>query len=213
MRNRDAAEGDAAEGLGFARRMTAFPLAAALLLVVSSARGDDATDLLFLYADETPGGGYGGAGWLHAPGGLDRTGPVFSAEAGRSFEYEARVAAMAGWRLAWGRTITTVLGGLEAGSTIRPVASVDVWLDDAGWMATARAQVTPDYMSWRAAVGWKAGDGLPWFGPELSSTGDERTRFGAHATGVRLPWRFEARASAGWSAGGTYGELSLWRRF
>lgn len=38
-------------------------------------------------------------------------------------------------------------------------------------------------------------------------------RLGEHATGVALPGGFEARVSAGWSAGGAYGKLSLWRRF
>jgi hypothetical protein len=188
-------------------------LAATLLLLSAPpATAGEATGLLFLSAEAPPGGGYGGIGWMAAPLGLDRSGPVLSVEAGRSLAGRWGMSAMAGWRLSRGRVTATVLGGAEVGGSARPKASADVWWDDAGWMATARAQATPDYLSWRAAAGLRPAEGMPWIGPELSSTGGG-LRLGAHATGVALPGGFEARVSAGWSAGGAYGELSLWRRF
>ena len=79
-------------------------------------------------------------------------------------------------------------------------------------MASARAHVTPDYWSGRAAFGFRPQPGLPWFGPEIAS--DAGTlRYGAHATAIALPGGIGARVSAGGSSLGAYGELSLWRRF
>lgn len=156
--------------------------------------------------------GYGGLGWLMAPAGLDRSGPAVSVEIGRSLAREMRVAAVAGWRVTAHRITMTLLGGLEAGRTVRPVASADVWWNERQWMATGRLQATNDYTSWRLAAGYKAADDLPWIGPEISSAGDE-PRFGAHVTAIRLPGGVEARVSAGWSYRDRFGELSLWRRF
>ncbi|MBB3810011.1 hypothetical protein FHS81_002099 [Pseudochelatococcus contaminans] len=175
-------------------------------------RAGDARHLMYASVDATADGGYGGIGWMMAPNGLDHSGPVFSAETGRSLTPENRAAAMAGWRVSTHKTIVTLLGGFEAATTLRPVASADVWWDNAGWMATGRVQATTDYASWRIAIGRKASERLPWIGPEVSSAGEE-SRFGAHVTAIRLPAGVEARASAGWSKRGAFGELSLWRRF
>lgn len=135
-----------------------------------------------------------------------------SVEIGRSLAREMRVAAIAGWRLSANRMTVTVLGGFEAGKTLRLVASADMWWNEAEWMATARVQATRDYTSWRLAAGYKAADNLPWIGPEISSAGEE-PRFGAHITAIRLPAGVEARISAGLSNKDMFGELSLWRRF
>lgn len=185
-------------------------LAAALLLLSAPpATAGEATGLLFLSAEAPPGGGYGGIGWMAAPLGLDRSGPVWSVEAGRSLARGWGMSAMAGWRLSRGRVTATVLGGAEVGGSARAKASADVWWDDAGWMAQARLQATPDYAAWRLAAGWRPSDGMPWVGPEVG----DGLRVGAHATGIRLGLGVEARASAGWQGRGAYGELSLWRRF
>lgn len=175
-------------------------------------RGDDSTHLLFASADASSEAGYGGVGWLMAPGGLDRSGPVVSVEFGRSLARELRVAAVVGWRVSAHRITATLLGGFEAGTNIRPVASADVWWDDAEWMAAGRFQATNDYTSWRLATGFRGADDLPWIGPEISSAGEE-PRFGAHLTAIKLPAGMEARISTGWSRRDVFGELSLWRRF
>ncbi len=196
---------------GAIRRVGCFVVAALPLAAAPGVAGE-ATDLFTLYAETAPGGAYGGSGWMTAPRGLDASGPVLSIEVGRSLGDAWGGSALGGWRLSSGRVIATALGGVEIGRSVRPKASADLWWDDAGWMATARAQATPAAAAWRVATGWKPMESLPWLGPELSSVGDG-LRIGAHATGVGLPGGFEARTSAGWSAEGGYAEISLWRRF
>lgn len=192
--------------------MRAVPLAICCLLVPASAPAGDATDLLFFSADLHRGEGYGGAGWMHAPSGLDADGLVFAAEIGRPYGGDPRAAALAGLRFVSGRVIATGLAGIEAGPEVRPVASADLWWDEAGLMASARVQASPAYVSARAAFGWRPLESWPWLGPEFGWA-DQAPRLGLHATGLRLPYGFEARTSAGWLPGGAYGEVSLWRRF
>lgn len=182
------------------------------LATASTAVADNSTSLLFMSFEGARDARYAGVGWIEAPRGLDNSGPVFLVELGAGDEWRSHGSAMAGWRHISGRTVTTLLGGVEVGSRIRPKASADIWWDDAGWMATARAEATTDHESIRLAAGWRSEQVLPWVGPEVSYKNDE-FRFGAHATGIQLPASFEARASSGWSAGNVYGDLSLWRRF
>lgn len=183
-----------------------------LLTTSTEAFADGATSLLFLSLEGARDAGYAGAGWMEAPRGLASSGPVFLVELGIGEGSQSRGTAMAGWRFSSGRTVATLLGGIEAGTRMRPKASADLWWDDAGWMATARSEATPDNASWRAAGGWRSEEKLPWIGPEISYKNDG-LRLGAHATGLQLPGSFEARASSGWAGGDAYGELSLWRRF
>ena len=189
-------------------------LASVLLCLTTSATAfaDSATGLLFISLEGSHESRYGGVGWMEAPRGLDTSGPVFLVELGIAQNSRSHGATMAGWRHASGRITTTLLGGIEFGSKVRPKASADIWWDDGGWMATTRGEATSDDASWRGAVGWRGVETLPWVGPEVGYKDDE-FRFGAHATGIKLPVSFEARASTGWSAGHAYGELSLWRRF
>ncbi len=189
-------------------------LASLLLYLTTSslAFADSPTGLLFLSLEGAQNSRYGGIGWMEAPRGLDNSGPILLVELGAAQGWRSHGAAMAGWRHASGRTTTTLLGGVEFSAKLRPTASAGIWWDDAGWMATTRAEATTDDASWRGAVGWRSVETLPWAGPEVSYKDDE-FRFGAHATGIKLPVGFEARTSTGWSAGNVYGELSVWRRF
>jgi Cellulose biosynthesis protein BcsS len=186
-----------------------------------SAQGDQATDLLFFSADLMSERNYAGVGWLHAAYGLDLSGPVFSAELGRTQWNSADGQVAVGWRFVESRVWLTLLGGVEAVSqsapSIKPVGSVDFWWEpSAGWMASAQVQAATDYVSWRVAVGLKAQEDWPWIGPEARSSASA-PRLGAHATGLELPGGLEARVSAGisWRRDyvGPYGELSVWRRF
>ncbi|MGO8800298.1 MAG: cellulose biosynthesis protein BcsS [Roseiarcus sp.] len=185
------------------------------------ARAEDATDLLFFSGDLMTARSYGGVGWLHAASGLDFSGPVFSAELGRPEISLGYGQATAGWRFVQSGVWVTLLAGVELDPenvpVLSPLASADLWWEPVkGWMTTAQVQATPEYVSWRAAVGLKPADGWPWIGPEAGSNAGE-PRVGLHATGLRLPGGFEARVSAGvaWWCGrsGPYGELSVWRRF
>jgi Cellulose biosynthesis protein BcsS len=198
-------------------------LLCALTLVASSplAWGDEATDLLFFSGDLMARRDYAGIGWLHAASGLDLSGPVFSAELGRQQDGAAYGQAVAGWRFVAYGVWATVMGGAEIEPNFapawRPLASADLWWEPApAWMAAAQFQATPDYVSWRVAVGLKPAENWPWIGPEAGASATE-PRAGLHVTGLRLAGGFEARVSAGisWQCGqsGRYGELSIWRRF
>jgi hypothetical protein len=204
------------------RRLSpAFSCGVALLASVRVACADGPTDLLFFSGDLMSARSYGGVGWLHAASGLDFSGPVFSAELGRPELSLGYGQAAAGWRIVQSGVWITLLGGVEYdpqyAPPIRPLASGDLWWEPArGWMTTAQVQATPEYVSWRVAVGLKPADNWPWIGPEAGSNAGE-PRVGVHATGLRLIGGFEARVSAGvsWWCGraGPYGELSVWRRF
>jgi hypothetical protein len=203
------------------RRGLAFSCVAALLAAVPAARAEGPTDLLFFSADLMSARGYGGAGWLHAASGLDFSGPVFSLEAGRPEIGAGYGQAAAGWRFVQSGVWVTVLAGVEVdpenAPALNPLASADLWWEPAkGWMTSAQVQATPEYVSWRVAVGVKPVESWPWIGPEVGSSAGE-PQVGLHATGLRLPDDFEARVSAGvaWWCGraGPYGELSVWRRF
>jgi hypothetical protein len=204
------------------RRLSpAFSWGVALLASVRVACADGPTDLLLFSGDLMSARSYGGVGWLHAASGLDFSGPVFSAELGRPELSLGYGQAAAGWRIVQSGVWVTLLGGVEYdpqyAPPIRPLASGDLWWEPArGWMTTAQVQATPEYVSWRVAVGLKPADGWPWIGPEAGSNAGE-PRVGVHATGLRLAGDFEARVSAGvsWRCGrpGPYGELSVWRRF
>ncbi len=203
------------------RRGVAFSCVAALLASVPIARADGPTDLLFFSADLMSARDYGGAGWLHAASGLDFSGPVFSAELGRPEIGMGYGQAAAGWRFVQSGVWITVLAGVEVdpenAPALSPLTSADLWWEPAkGWMTSAQIQATPNYVSWRAAVGLKPAENWPWIGPEIGSSAGE-PQVGLHATGLRLPDGFEARVSAGvaWWCGrpGPYGELSVWRRF
>ena len=176
------------------------------LAAIPANAGD--SDLLFVSISSD----YLGAGWMRAPRGLDRTGPVFGAEVGTSMEGTPWVLAAAGWRLVEGRLVATLTAGAEAGEVVRPLAVADLWWDEGRFMATARAKATPDYADWRVAAGLRPDAGWPWLGLELSAH-DGPLRVGFHVTGVDLPGGTKARVSAGLVEDGVYGELSLWRRF
>jgi hypothetical protein len=185
------------------------------------AQSDEPTDLLFFSADLMSQRSYAGAGWLHAVRGLDFSGPVFSAELGRSQWNSADGQVAWGWRFVDHGVWLTLLGGVEAVSqstpSAKPVGSVDFWWEPShNWMASAQIQAAPDYLSWRTAIGVKMREDGPWVGPEAGSSANE-PRFGVHVTGIEFSDGFEARASAGisWRCDfvGPYGELSIWRRF
>jgi Cellulose biosynthesis protein BcsS len=193
----------------------------ALMASSPSAWSDEATDLLFFSGDLMARRDYAGVGWLHAASGLDFSGPVLSAELGRQQDGAAYGQAMAGWRFVAYGVSATFMGGAEIepeyAPVWRPLASADLWWEPApAWMAAALFQATPDYVSWRLAVGLKPAENWPWVGPEAGASAEE-PRVGLHVTGVRLAGGFEARASVGisWQCGqtGPYGELSIWRRF
>lgn len=203
------------------RLRLAFSCVLALLASVAVARGEGATDLLFFSGDLMSARSYGGVGWLHAASGLDFSGPVFSVELGRPELGLADGQVAAGWRFSQSRVWITLLAGAEVdpeyAPAVRPLASADLWWEPAtGWMTAAQIQATPDYVSWRLAVGLKPAENWPWIGPEAGSSASE-PRVGLHATGLRLAGGFEARASAGvsWQCRrpDPYGELSVWRRF
>jgi hypothetical protein len=204
------------------RRLSpAFSCVVALLASVRVACADGATDLLFFSGDLMSERSYGGVGWLHAASGLDFSGPVFSVELGRPELSLGYGQAAAGWRFVNSGVWVTLLAGVEVdpdnAPVLSPLASADLWWEPAkGWMTAAQIQATPDYVSWRVAVGLKPVDNWPWIGPEAGSNAGE-PRVGLHATGLRLTGGFEARVSAGvsWWGGrpGPYGELSVWRRF
>ena len=200
---------------------SAFARVLVLVASISAARGDEASDLLFFSGDLMSGRSFAGLGWLHAASGLDLSGPVFAAELGRQQVNLAYGQAAAGWRFSQSGAILTILGGAELAPdnapAVRPLASADLWWEPAsGWMASAQAQVTTAYLSWRVAPGVRLAENWPWIGPEAAaSTGELRA--GVHATGIRLGGGFEARASVGVSwwrrQPGPYGELAVWRRF
>ena len=203
------------------RRGVAFSCGVALFAWVSVAQADGPTDLLYFSGELMSARSYGGVGWLHAASGLDFSGPVYSAELGRPEIGMGYGQAAAGWRFVQSGVWLTLLAGVEVdplnAPALAPLASADLWWEPAkGWMTTAQIQATPQYVSWRAAVGLKPLESWPWIGPEVGSSAGE-PQVGVHATGLRLPNGFEARVSAGvaWWRGraGPYGELSLWRRF
>jgi len=204
------------------RRLSpALSCAIALVASVRVACADGATDLLFFSGDLMSARSYGGVGWLHAASGLDFSGPVFLAELGRPELSLGYGQAAAGWRFVDSGVWVTLLAGVEVdpgdAPVLNPLASVDLWWEPAkGWMTAAQIQATPEYVSWRLAVGLKPADNWPWVGPEAGSNAGEPL-VGVHATGLRLTGGFEARVSVGvsWWCGrpGPYGELSLWRRF
>jgi hypothetical protein len=203
------------------RALLAFATLISLASSTLAVRSDGSTDLLFFSADLMSQRSYAGAGWLHAAYGLDFSGPVISAEIGRSQWNSADGQVAGGWRFVESGVWLTLLGGVEAVSqsapSVKPVGSVDLWWEPSpGWMASAQVQAAPDYVSWRAAIGVKPREDWPWIGPEAGSSANA-PRAGAHVTGLRFADGFEARASAGisWRRGyaGPYGELSLWRRF
>lgn len=191
-----------------------------MLFAAAPALADDPPRrLLYLSAEQTEESRYGGAGWMGAPRGLDASGPVWALEAGRSFPDSNRLGAMAGWRWLLGRLYVTTLLGVEAidqGS--HPAATLDLWWDEGAWMATGRSQLMHGSDSARLAVGRRIWADGPWFGPEVSANW-QGERLGLHATGLDLPWDFEARVSVGATVrersdhGGGFLELSFWRRF
>lgn len=191
---------------------------AVLLLLSLPAFGQEARDLGYLSAEQTEESRYGGVGWMRASRGLDHDGPVMTLEAGRSFPDSQRIGLMAGWRWLLGRTYLTALAGYESGDDPGLAGSLDLWWNEGAWMASARSQVVPGPDSGRLAAGRRIWPGGPWFGPELTANW-QGERLGLHATGIRLPWRMEARLSAGATVreraghGGGFLELSLWRRF
>ena len=198
-------------------------LAGVFALVASNcaARGDEASDLLFFSSDLISGRSFAGLGWLHAPSGLDASGPISSIALGARQSESTFEQAAAGWRVAGAGFALTLAGGIERGTTnaplFRPLGSADLWWEPTrGWMVSGLAQTTPEYFSWRAAIGWRPSDPWPWIGPELASiTGALRS--GLHATGLRLGSGFEARLAVGlgWRGPGhgPYGEVAIWRRF
>jgi len=167
------------------------------------------------------GRSWAGPGWLHAPAGLDSSGPIFAVALGGQEPGRAYGQIEGGWRFSRDGFSATLAGGIEGGTAnaacLRPSASADVWWEPSpGWMTTAAVRATPDYVSWRASAGVRPAELWPWIGPEAGSYA-ESPHVGVHATGLRLWEGFEARASMGisWRRGelGPYGELSLWRRF
>lgn len=199
-------------------RLILAPLA--LAATIAAARAEDQPQrLLYLSAEQTEESRYGGAGWFRAPRGLDRSGPVYALEGGRSFPDTNRLGLMAGWRWLFGRLYVTALAGLETRADGRAgLGALDLWWDAGPWMASGRTQVMEAPDSGRAALGYRFTEGGPWFGPELSANW-QGERLGLHATGLELPWGFEARLSVGGTMreradhGGGFVELSLWRRF
>lgn len=186
-------------------------------LAALPAHAQEARSLLYFSGEIAHASGYAGAGWLQAPRGLDLSGPVFAAELGFSRDRDTRAAAMAGWRFKRGRAFLTVLAGIEAGPAVRPVAAADLWWEPTpALMATARIQATHDHLAWRAAAGLRLSESGAWIGPELAAS-EKRLRSGIHVTGIRLPFGFETRLSAGTVLDeprrALYGELSVWRRF
>lgn len=203
------------------RLSVAFSCVFTLLAWLPVARAEEATDLLFFSGDLMTARSYGGVGWLHAASGLDFSGPVFSAELGRPELGLGYGQAAAGWRFVQSGVYLTLLAGVEVdpedAPVLNPLASADLWWEPAkDWMTSAQIQATPEYVSWRAAVGLRPADNWPWIGPEAGSDAGE-PRAGLHATGLRLTGGFEARVSVGvaWWCGrpGPYGEISVWRRF
>lgn len=203
------------------RPSLAFLCALAFVASSSLARSDEAADLLFFSSDLMSRRDYAGLGWLHAASGLDLSGPTFAIELGRQQDGFAYGQVSAGWRFVAHGVWVTVTGGVEIepeyAPALRPLASADLWWEPApAWMAAAQFQATPDYVSWRLAVGVRPAENWPWIGPEAGESAAE-PRVGLHATGLRLAGGFEARASLGisWQCkqSGRYGELSVWRRF
>jgi hypothetical protein len=201
------------------RRREAATLGSLALMIAlqQSPRADDATDLLFFSSDLIGGRGYAGAGWMHAFSGLDANGVIFSLEGGRPEGVAAYGAAQVGWRFVESGIYLTFMGGLDAEPRLRPLVSADVWWEPApGWMTQGRFEAATGWVSWRAALGWRASEAWPWIGPEAASSA-ELPRVGLHATGLKLSGGFEARVSAGasWGQGraGPYCEISVWRRF
>lgn len=192
--------------------------AALFLLLAAPASGQEAGRLLYLSAEQTEESRYGGIGWMGAPRGLDASGPVYALEAGRSFPDQDRIGLMAGWRWLHGRLYATAMAGVEAADGAYPAASLDLWWDRDGWMASARSQINHGSDSGRISAGRRFRDGGPWFGPEASANW-QGERIGLHATGIGLPMGFQARVSAGGTVreranhGGGFVEISLWRRF
>jgi len=189
----------------------------AFFLSTPSLKADPATDLLFFSGDLISGRGYAGGGWMHAFSGLDASGVIFSVEGGRPQGVMAYGAGQVGWRFVTNGIYLTFMGGLDAEPRLHPLASADLWWEPAqGWMAQARFEASTEWVSWRAATGWRPSDAWPWIGPEVASSA-EWPRVGAHATGLKLPGDAEARVSAGASWGqrraGPYCEVSIWRRF
>ena len=200
--------------------LTAIAATLVMAATLTAAAAEDRPQrLLYLSAEQTEESRYGGAGWFRAPRGLDGSGPVYALEGGRSFPDTNRLGLMAGWRWLLGRVYVTALAGVEArkdGSA--GAGSLDLWWDDGPWMASGRTQVMEGPDNGRAALGYRFGEGSPWFGPEISANW-QGERLGLHATGLHLPWDFEARVSIGGTVrersdhGGGFLELSLWRRF
>lgn len=189
-------------GFGFVRCFRCLAV-----LIWGAASPAFADQLLYASIEDKTDGRYSGVGWMAAPLGMGRTGPVLAFETGTSDSPRSSV--MGGLRLSYGRALVTLLAGLEVEDGLHSTRSVDAWWDDSGWMATARAQTGATYDSWRAAVGHNSAG--VFFGPELSSTGGA-TRSGLHATGVPF-FGAQARISGGFSPEGSYAELSLWRNF
>lgn len=188
-----------------------------LLFLALPAMAEDR--LLYLSLESTEESSYGGVGWMAAPRGLDRTGPVWTLEVGRSFPDDTRLGAMAGWRWLWRPLYVTTLLGLEqVPSGTAPAATLDLWWNDADWMASGRLQAVKGPDSGRIAAGRRFWPDGPWFGPEATATW-QGERLGLHATGIGLPFGFDARVSVGTTVkeraghGGGFVELSLWRRF
>lgn len=193
----------------------------ALTVSYCAARGDEARDLVYFSGELLSGRSGAGPGWLHAPAGLDSSGPILAVALGGQQPDHAYGQLEAGWRFSRDGFAATWTGGVEAGTAnaacLRPSASADVWWEPSpGWMTAALVHATTEYVSWRVSAGLKPAELWPWIGPEAGSSA-EAPRAGVHATGLRLWQGFEARASMGisWRRGehGPYGELAIWRRF
>ncbi|MGD0722300.1 MAG: cellulose biosynthesis protein BcsS [Roseiarcus sp.] len=193
----------------------------ALTVSYCAARGDEARDLVYFSGELLSGRSGAGPGWLHAPAGLDSSGPILAVALGGQQPDRAYGQLEAGWRFSRDGFAATWTGGVEAGTAnaacLRPSASADVWWEPSpGWMTAALVHATTEYVSWRVSAGLKPAELWPWIGPEAGSSA-EAPRAGVHATGLRLWQGFEARASMGisWRRGehGPYGELAIWRRF
>ncbi|GEM_PF-2629815 len=192
--------------------------ACAFFAFIVGAKADEATDLLYFCGDLISGRHYAGLGWRHAFSGLDADGFIVSLEGGAPAWRQVFAAGQAGWRFAGPGFAATFMAGAAADPRVRPLASADFWYEPTPFLMTQGfVEMAPDWVSWRAAAGWRPNAQWPWLGPEAAGSAGF-PRVGAHATGVRLAQGVEARVSTGlsWRDGrraGPYVEISAWRRF
>jgi hypothetical protein len=190
----------------------------AVLASIVAAPADEATDLLYFCGDLISGRNYAGGGWLHAPSGLDANGFVFSVEGGAPAWRQVFAAGQAGWRFARPGFAATFMAGAELDPRAHPLASADLWFEPSPhWMAQGFFEAATDWVSWRAATGWRPSEEWPWLGPEAAASAGF-PRVGLHATGIKLADAVSVRVSTGasWRDGrriGPYAEISAWRRF